>query len=204
MSIPSNVDACRCRFMVMPTRFNIDIDYCRVLPMSKHLDPMSTLTIIDLYRCRFWSTSTHVDVSSGQLRLMSMAVQVDVDNGNCRHSVHGVVQWIQLILVTSCDLRLGPTAYDSLRWMWITRRPTPSHFIGQEEIIGPTYTTILLFWCIFNIHCNIDHIIMAACFVVASFKRFGCVSDTLQIRAYLTVTDRWVWINSAIVHSYVF
>ena len=132
LSIPSNVDACQCRLMFMPTRF--DIDYCRFLPMSKHVDPMST------DHCRLISMSvlvntTHVDASSGQLRLISMTVQVDVDNYYCRHSVHGVVQWIQLILETSSDLRLEPTVYVSLRWIWITRRPTPTHFIGQEEII---------------------------------------------------------------------
>ena len=128
MSTHVEVDSCSCR-LVSISISTID-DFCQYRSMSIRC----RLTIIDYYRCRFWSMSTHVDVSSGQLRLMSMTVQVDVDNCYCRHSVYEVVQWIQLILVTSCDLRLGPTAYDSLRWMWITR--TPSHFIGQEEIIN--------------------------------------------------------------------
>ena len=73
MSIPSNVGACRFRFMFMPTRFNIDIDYCRFLPMSKHVDPMSTLSIVDLYRCRFWSMSTHVDDGSSRCRQLLLS-----------------------------------------------------------------------------------------------------------------------------------
>ena len=123
-------------------------------PMSKH---------VESNHCRLTSISVMVNVDSLRCQLWPITAHVDVDNCYCRHSVHRVVQRIQLILATSSTLRLG-------RWIWITRRPSPSHWPRGNYKLGPTYTTILLFWCIFNIHCNIDHITLAAGHGVVSFK----------------------------------
>ena len=75
----------RVRFMFMPTRFKIDIDYCRFLPMSKHVDVKSI-------HCRLMSISVMVNVDALRCQLWPITTHVDVDNCYCRHSVHGVVQ----------------------------------------------------------------------------------------------------------------
>ena len=176
LPMSTHVDSCQRRFMFMPTRFKIDIGYCRFLPMSKHVEVVSN-------HCRLTSISVMVNVDSLRCQLWPITAHVDVDNCYCRHSVHRVVQRIQLILATSSTLRLG-------RWIWITRRPSPSHWPRRNYKLGPTYTTILLFWCIFNIHCNNDHIAMAACYMIASIKRLSFVCVSLHIlRAYNG--DRW-------------
>ena len=177
MSIFANVEACR---------FDFDSDHCRLLSMS-------VLINVDSCRCQFWPITAHVDDGSSrcrQLLLSTLSVWSSAVNP-----------------VDSRNLLWSKVRAYCLRFLALDVNYTnsvPFYWPRGNYNLGPSYTTILLFWCIFNIQCNINHIIMAACFVVASFKHFGCVWQPSNSR--LLDGDRsmsWVWINSSIVHSYV-
>ena len=67
----------RVRFMFMPTRFNIDIDHYRFLPMSKHVNVesnhcrlMSVLVNVESLR---WPNTAHVDDGSSQCRQLLLS-----------------------------------------------------------------------------------------------------------------------------------